>query len=216
MAWRPPPGCLHLLLLFSLSPPPPCCLQALLGQTRLPAGDEMKAQPCHGRLSSVSQGYTAATKASQGQQEQREPPRSPSPPRTAAQGHQPSSITSQSPSPSLPSPPPPPPSRFVTHGGRRTERPPAPASSPQPPEPLRSSAARLPIPIRGAVRGCGGTWACGAPQRCPRHLHLPPSNPASPRLWTAASILRCPGFLGKEPGGFCLPRRPLPTRSSSA
>lgn len=119
MAWRPPPGCLHLLLLFSLSPPPPCCLQALLGQTRLPAGDEMKAQPCHGRLSSVSQGHTAATKASQGQQEQREPPRSPSPPRTAAQGHQPPSITSQSPSPSLPSPPPP--SPLPLRDSRRAE-----------------------------------------------------------------------------------------------
>lgn len=167
----------------------------------------MKAQPCHGWLSSVSQGHTAVAEASQGQQEAAGAPASP-PPHTAAQGHRPPGITPQS--PSLPPFPPP-----VTHGGRRTERPPAPASSPQPPMSFRS-AARLPIPVRGAVRGCGGTWACGAPQRCPRHLHLPPSNPASPRLWTAASILRCPGFLGKEPGGFCPPRRPLPTCSSSA
>lgn len=55
---------------------------------------------------------------------------------------------------------------------------------------------------------CGGTWACGAPQRSPLHLHLhlhlPPSNPASPRLGTAASILRPPGPA---------PRLPSPGRS---
>lgn len=123
--------------------------------------------------------------------------------------------------------------------GRGPSRPAAPASSarrteltPSAPAPLgfpglpsRVLGARLPLagsasrhrqrppPAVPCPRCCGGTWACGAPQRSSLHLHLPPSNPASLRLGTAASILRptgslLPSFLGKEPSWLWLPRQP--------
>lgn len=107
-------------------------------------------------------------------------------------------------------------------GGEGPSQPPAPASSTGPPAApsLRhrcllcaGAPGALLSPSPSPQQGCGGTWACGAPQRCPRHLHLPPSNPASPRLGTVASILRCPGFLGKDPSGFCLPRQRLPGKA---
>lgn len=82
--------------------------------------------------------------------------------------------------------------------------------------PLAGSASwyrQRPPPAVPCPRCCGGTWACGAPQRSSLHLHLPPSNPASLRLGTAASILRpagslLPSFLWKEPSWLRLPQQP--------